>query len=55
MWAQAPASVPVTPHITRGAFSFAYDERGISQLKHPADPFGAMVTCLLYTSPSPRD
>ncbi len=39
VWAQAPAQV-----ITRGEFSFAYDERGISELKHPADPFGAMVT-----------
>ncbi len=41
VWAQAPAPVQV---VTRGAFSFAYDERGISQLKHPDDPFGALVT-----------
>src|SRR6185436_8685557 len=43
VWAQAPATVPVQ-QITRGAFSFAYDERGISQLKNPDDPFGAVVT-----------
>lgn len=43
VWAQVPAPAPVQV-VTRGAFSFAYDERGISQLKHPDDPFGAMVT-----------
>ena len=43
VWAQAPAPAPVQV-VTRGAFSFAYDERGISQLKHPDDPFGAVVT-----------
>lgn len=47
VWAQAPSTVaPQTPTqlITRGAFSFAYDERGISHLKNPDDPFGAMIT-----------
>ena len=43
VWGQSPVPAPVQ-QITRGAFSFAYDERGISQLKHPDDPFGAMVT-----------
>lgn len=47
VWAQAPTPAPVQV-VARGAFSFAYDERGISQLKHPDDPFGAMVT-----SPAP--
>jgi len=51
VWAQRPAPVPPqvpTPVparvMTRGSFSFAYDERGISQLRHPDDPFGATVT-----------
>ncbi|NQW04254.1 MAG: hypothetical protein HQ485_09515, partial [Acidobacteria bacterium] len=45
VWAQTPTFAPAQLHtIERGVFSFAYDERGISQLKHPADPFGAMVT-----------
>ncbi|HUR22224.1 MAG TPA: DUF5695 domain-containing protein [Vicinamibacterales bacterium] len=42
VWAQG-ATVPVA-QITRGSFSFAYDERGISQLRHPEDPFGATLT-----------
>ncbi len=55
VWAQVPAQPPTQPAtqpanpapvrmVTRGSFSFAYDERGISQLRHPDDPFGAMVT-----------
>jgi hypothetical protein len=45
VWAQTPAPAPAQLHtIERGVFSFAYDERGISQLKHPDDPFGAVVT-----------
>ncbi len=47
VWAQPPAPAP-TPSpgqtVTRGSFSFAYDERGISQLRHPNDPFGAVLT-----------
>jgi hypothetical protein len=38
-----PVSAPAQT-MERGVFSFAYDERGVSQLKHPDDPFGAMVT-----------
>jgi len=41
VWAQAP---PPGQVVTRGSMSFAYDDRGISQLKHPDDPFGAMLT-----------
>lgn len=33
-----------TASITRGNFAFAYDTRGISQLRNPNDPFNAMVT-----------
>jgi len=40
-WAQTPSPGQV---ITRGSMSFAYDERGISQLKHSDDPFGATLT-----------
>src|SRR5262245_58906476 len=49
--ARQQPSTPSTPSqaapaatISRGAFSFAYDERGISLLKNPDDPFGATVT-----------
>ncbi len=38
-----PAQQP-PPTVARGAFSFAFDDRGISQLKHTDDPFGATVT-----------
>jgi hypothetical protein len=47
VWAQAPVQPPApspAQMVTRGSFSFACDERGISQLSHPDDPFGAMVT-----------
>jgi hypothetical protein len=51
VWAQAPAQPAAPPPaaapvqlVTRGSFSFAFDERGISQLRHPDDPFGAVVT-----------
>ncbi len=35
--------------ITKGDFRFAYDDRGISSLANPEDPFGATVT-----TPAPR-
>jgi hypothetical protein len=40
-----PEDVLTTSTITRGDFSFAYNaQHGISELKNPNDPFGAMLT-----------
>ena len=45
-----PLARPQTPApaalgtITKGDFRFAYDDRGISSLANPEDPFGATVT-----------
>ncbi len=40
--AQPDARPPLS--ISRGAFSFAADARGVSTLANPADPFGAVLT-----------
>jgi hypothetical protein len=42
--AQQPAPGAVTGTICRGAFQFAYSERGVAQLRHREDPFNATVT-----------
>ena len=43
----SPDQTPAVPRggvIEKGEFRFAYDERGISSLANPHDPFGATVT-----------
>ena len=42
--APATASEANAGTIAKGAFAFAYDERGISQLRNADDPFGATLT-----------
>lgn len=39
------------PAIERGAFRFVYDERGISGLAHPDDPYGAVVVPVAERDP----
>src|SRR5580765_5541738 len=45
-----PPARPQTPApavggtITKGDFTFAYDDRGVSSLAHARDPFGATLT-----------
>src|SRR6185436_5536094 len=41
---QAPGAVTAPGIITKGDFRFAYDERGVSGLANPNDPFGATIT-----------
>ena len=41
MWAQ---QAPAPRTISLGTFAFAVDERGVSQLRNPADPFAATIT-----------
>ncbi|HUL74085.1 MAG TPA: DUF5695 domain-containing protein [Vicinamibacterales bacterium] len=38
------AGAPTPDVVTKGDFRFAYDERGISSLANPNDPFGATLT-----------
>lgn len=40
----AQTAAPPALGISRGAFSFTADARGVSMLANPADPFGAVIT-----------
>ena len=42
--AQSPATRNVSGTITKGDFRFSYDERGVSSLANPHDPWGATLT-----------
>jgi hypothetical protein len=41
---QSPMPTPPELSISRGAFSFTADARGVSMVANPADPFGAVLT-----------
>jgi hypothetical protein len=41
--AQQPAGAPAAGVMEKGAFRFTYDERGLSGLANPQDPFGATL------------
>ena len=45
----APVAPSISGTIARGDFMFTYDERGISLLRKPGDPFGATLTTAVPT------
>lgn len=41
---QTTPAAPAAAAVNHGDFAFAFDERGVSLLRHPRDPFGATLT-----------
>ena len=57
-WAESDAPVTVPGRIRRGAAARAAGRRALAWAGYPnveAGPIARVGTCLLYTSPSPRD